>query len=465
MRILIQFKNFENACNFLLLFDIGLVVITKFLGQACTLIETKNERIIVDPWIVGPCNVNSWYTLRSKAATVKNIPTDVDYIYISHEHEDHFQKETLKEFSKKIPIYICKFPTSRFYDEIIKLGFKNVIQLTSWRPEKLSNDLEITSIKNPDLMFEDSALLVKSSEGTVFCQTDCKMDFTSLKKVNSAKPDIGFFMYSVANWYPDVYNYTKEKRDAIAKKRKINKINGFVNYVDIIKPKFAIAYAGGPLFPHKSQLKLNDPITGVFGCPDEAKIVWDNSGKTDSKIIVMAADDEIKNDGTHIKNNEPVLSTNKMDALNELSIQVKKDLHKRRMEEGEASTKLSEKIIDYFNKIISENPIARKHIDMKVQLIADGKNGGEFILDMDKNKESGSYVKEGKIENWNYFMKIPAHLVEKAVNEKLLWETLFLSARWEADRKPDQWNEHFINLLYDPNPKRIKNIYKIYDRI
>ena len=90
MRILIQFKNFENVCNFLLLFDIGLVVITKFLGQACTLIETKNERIIVDPWIVGPCNVNSWYTLRSKAATVKNIPTDVDYIYISHEHPDHF---------------------------------------------------------------------------------------------------------------------------------------------------------------------------------------------------------------------------------------------------------------------------------------------------------------------------------------------------------------------------------------
>ena len=49
-----------------------------------------------------------------------------------------------------------------------------------------------------------------------------------------------------------------------------------------------------------------------------------------------------------------------------------------------------------------------------------------ICLDIDKNKESGSYVKEGKIENWNYFMKIPAHLVEKAVNEKLLWETLFL---------------------------------------
>ena len=440
-------------------------MLTKFLGQACTLIETNNKKIIVDPWIVGPCNVNTWYTLRNKAATKKDIPTDVDYIYISHEHQDHFQQETLKEFSKKIPIYICKFKTKRFYNEIKKLGFKNIIELTSWKPEILTKDLEITSIQNPDLMFEDSALLIKSSEGTVFCQTDCKMDFTSLKKVNAAKPDIGFFMYSVANWYPDVYNYSKEKRDEIAKKRKLNKINGFVNYVDVIKPKFAVAYAGGPLFPHESQIKLNDPILGVFGCPDEAKMAWNKSEKTGSEVVVMAADDEIKIDGTHIKNKEPVLSTNKMDAIKELSIEVQEDLNKRWKAEGDASTRLPNKIIDYFNKIISENPVARKHIDMKVQLIADGKNGGEFILDMSKSKTSGNYAKEGKTEDWNYLMKIPAHLVEKAVNEELLWETLFLSARWEADRKPDQWNEHFINLLYDPDPTRISNIYKIYEKM
>ena len=45
----------------------------KFLGHACTLIETKNKRIIIDPWIIGPCNVNAWYTLRNKAATKKEI--------------------------------------------------------------------------------------------------------------------------------------------------------------------------------------------------------------------------------------------------------------------------------------------------------------------------------------------------------------------------------------------------------
>ena len=436
----------------------------KFLGQASTLIETKTKRILVDPWIVGPCNGNAWYTLRHKAATKKNIPTDVDCIYISHEHEDHFQEETLQEFNKNTQIYVCKFPTDRFYKKIIELGFNNVTELSSWKSEELNENLKITSIKNQDLMFEDSALLIQSNEGTVFCQTDCKMDFESLKKVHAAKPDIGFFMYSVANWYPDAYNYPKDKRDQIAKKRKSNKISGFVNYVDIIKPKYAVAYAGGPLFPHKSQLKLNDPITGVFGCPDEAKHAWDISGKTGTDVIVMAADDEIGIDGHHVKNDEPILSTNKMDMLNELSIEVQDDLNRRRKDEGEASEKLPSMIIDYFNKIISENPIARKYIDMKIQLIAEGKNGGEFVFDMSKQNQSGNFATEGKIDNWNYFMKIPARLVEKSINGEMLWETLFLSCRWQGDRNPDQWNEHFINLLYDPDPNRITNIYKMYEQ-
>ena len=61
---------------------------------------------------MGPCNVNTWYTLRDKPATKKDIPTDVDAIYISHEHEDHFQAESLLNFNKNTQIFICNFPVA-----------------------------------------------------------------------------------------------------------------------------------------------------------------------------------------------------------------------------------------------------------------------------------------------------------------------------------------------------------------
>jgi len=319
----------------------------RFLGQACTLIETKNYRLIVDPWIVGPCCANAWYTLRREPATKKNIPTDVDAIYISHEHQDHFQEETLKHFNKNTQIYICKFPTQRFYNAITDLGFKNVKELNSWKPEMIDGHTELTAIKNQDLMFEDSALLIKSNEGTVFCQTDCKMDFASLQKINAAKPDVGFFMYSPANWYPIVYNYPKEKKAELARKRRINKINAFVKYVSVVKPKYAVPYAGGILLPHKSQLEFNDP-DGMFACPDEAKKAWDQSGNQGSQVVVMAADDEITTNGTHTKNSKPILSHEKMDVAKNLSEKIGDDLELRRQKEGKASPNLPDQIIQYF---------------------------------------------------------------------------------------------------------------------
>ena len=118
------------------------------MGQACTLIEIKEKIILCDPWIVGPCNTNSWYPLNRRIHTKKDIPTDVDYIYISHEHTDHFHSETLKEFDKTIPVFICKFPTDRFYNSVIKEGFKDVNVLNSWEKKTLDKNLEITIIKN-----------------------------------------------------------------------------------------------------------------------------------------------------------------------------------------------------------------------------------------------------------------------------------------------------------------------------
>ena len=148
-----------------------------------------------------------------------------------------------------------------------------------------------------------------------------------------------------------------------------------------------------------------------------------------------------------------------------MSDQIKNDLKRRWNDEGTASKNLNYNVIDYFNKIISENPTARRHIDIKVQFIADGKNGSDFILDFSKDNENGPYVKEGITDDWNYYMKLPAQLIQKAINNELLWETLFLSCRWVADRKPDKWNEHLMNLFYDPDPKRIQNIYKIYNKM
>ncbi len=61
--------------------------ITKF-GHCCLLIEDKGKRILVDP---------GSYTTEQN--TVKNI----DFILITHEHQDHFHLDSLKQVLKNNP--------------------------------------------------------------------------------------------------------------------------------------------------------------------------------------------------------------------------------------------------------------------------------------------------------------------------------------------------------------------------
>ena len=77
----------------------------KFLGHAGFMYETKNEMILMDPWMSKEGAFDSsWYQFPSNhklgdeiRETISKTEKDV-YIYISHEHKDHFDVPFLKTF-------------------------------------------------------------------------------------------------------------------------------------------------------------------------------------------------------------------------------------------------------------------------------------------------------------------------------------------------------------------------------
>ena len=81
----------------------------KFLGHAGFMYESKNEMILMDPWMSKEGAFDSsWYQFPSNhklgdeiRETISKTEKDV-YIYISHEHKDHFDVPFLKtlELSK-----------------------------------------------------------------------------------------------------------------------------------------------------------------------------------------------------------------------------------------------------------------------------------------------------------------------------------------------------------------------------
>src|SRR5580700_6197113 len=77
-----------------------------YLGHAGFLVETENNMVIMDPWVCPqgafdsswfqfPCNHDmNAYIIEKIKNTAKNV-----YLYVSHEHKDHFDIEFLEKLS------------------------------------------------------------------------------------------------------------------------------------------------------------------------------------------------------------------------------------------------------------------------------------------------------------------------------------------------------------------------------
>ena len=61
------------------------------VNHASVLIESNGTSILSDPWFFGPAFNGGWSLLfENKEEEIKNILSRTKYIWISHEHPDHF---------------------------------------------------------------------------------------------------------------------------------------------------------------------------------------------------------------------------------------------------------------------------------------------------------------------------------------------------------------------------------------
>jgi L-ascorbate metabolism protein UlaG (beta-lactamase superfamily) len=102
----------------------------RYFGHACILIETNNVSILVDPLI-------SYYGYQSSVDHFSDvdIPDVIDYVLITHNHQDHILFETLLPLRHKIRnIIVPRTTGGALQDPNVKLafinaGFKNVIEI------------------------------------------------------------------------------------------------------------------------------------------------------------------------------------------------------------------------------------------------------------------------------------------------------------------------------------------------
>jgi L-ascorbate metabolism protein UlaG (beta-lactamase superfamily) len=153
----------------------------RYFGHACILIESQGISMVFDPVLS--------YTYENGISryTYLDLPDEIDYVLITHNHQDHILFETLLQLRHKIKnIVVPRNNRGHLQDPSLKLifencGFKNVIELNELE-EIRAGDVSITGLpffgEHGDLdIHSKMAWLVKLGlHSLLFAADSCNID-------------------------------------------------------------------------------------------------------------------------------------------------------------------------------------------------------------------------------------------------------------------------------------------------
>jgi UDP-MurNAc hydroxylase len=269
----------------------------KYIYSACVVTKTPDIRILHDPWFSDGIYDGSWYQFPKVKNPLETIG-DVDIIYVSHIHPDHYDPKFIKYYFSRYGV-----------KEIIIANHQPNYLAQKMRadgifPTIISNDLQIfnTSVQiiphyTGSISDIDSILILKYNDSNrVHCvvnTNDAIFDRDLIFKLNNAAPVIDILMcgYTGAGSYPQTYYDVTD--DEIVIKADLKKQQFFERYkylINNVKSKVNIPFAGKYILGgHLSKLNkfrgVADAVE-ILQIDPKAIILSDNDGKINTSDLV-----------------------------------------------------------------------------------------------------------------------------------------------------------------------------------
>jgi UDP-MurNAc hydroxylase len=266
----------------------------RYIYSACVITTTPNVTILHDPWFTEGIYDGSWYHFPKIENPIDSIG-NVDLIYISHVHPDHYDSAFLKKY-------------------FLKFGIKKVI-IADHHPNHLANKMksdgieplilkerlvigetiiEIVPHKTGSISDIDSAIIVKykSKDHKNHCIVNANDiifddEMRSKLKFIAENVDILLCGYTGAGPYPQTYFDTLDEQLIIEANNKkqafFERYKTLINKIDAkINIPFAGKYVlGGKLVGLNEFRGVADPVE-VLEFDKRAIVLADNGGEIDT---------------------------------------------------------------------------------------------------------------------------------------------------------------------------------------
>ncbi|MGR7001034.1 Rieske 2Fe-2S domain-containing protein [Yinghuangia aomiensis] len=234
------------------------------LGHAGYEIEHAGVRLLIDPWF-HPAFLASWFPFPDNRPLLASVAAgSYDLLYLSHEHEDHFDARTLGMLDRDAAtVVVPRFRSKSLVRRVTQLGFRNVVALGHRESYEAADGFVLTMLLDTSHK-EDSGLVVDLGGFRFLDLNDCNTPMSELP----TDVDVLSAQYAGAMWYPNCYAYPDE-----VQRKKTAEIRGdlFDTLVRKVRLTGAAAYlpaAGPPCFLDPELERFNDRAATIFP-------VWD----------------------------------------------------------------------------------------------------------------------------------------------------------------------------------------------
>jgi len=170
-----------------------------YLSHASILVTLSGKRFLFDPVLAKPPHLGSW--LFYPEMKMDPCLLEVDAVFVSHQHQDHFDVEFLKLLPSETKIYIVS-GRPQFAKMFEHHGIK-FIEIPENEPFDLGDGVTCFGVTH-EYNGIDSAITISNGKFTAYHGNDCFLSGEKLKIVKQHYPriDVACIPFAYVHWYP-----------------------------------------------------------------------------------------------------------------------------------------------------------------------------------------------------------------------------------------------------------------------
>src|SRR5215472_12072428 len=243
-----------------------------YLGHAGFCVETPEVTVVMDPWLSPEGAFDSaWFQFPRNHDLAPLVIEKLEdskkerFVYVSHEHQDHFDPGFLRQLNcPDLTFIVPHFQRAALRSAIAALRPKKLI--TCKHAERLPiPGGQITLYLEDSGLNRDSAILLRLGEESFLNLNDCKL-FDELPRIVQDEGSASVFacQFSGATWHPVCYDYSEQEYEEISRRKAISKFETVTRAIQTVRPRVFLPSAGPPCFLDPMLMHLNFERNNVF---------------------------------------------------------------------------------------------------------------------------------------------------------------------------------------------------------